>query len=181
MPGIGTAIGGALAIAAVSTLGDFIWAAGNVQHRVPYGLAHGTLLFLCVGTFLGATAGRAAGGAAWGGVIGFAAAAGFYLLAPIAGFSAMFIAWFALWIALGLMHARLSDSRTRASAAIGRGLLAAVLAGVAFYLVSGIWRPFDPQGWDYAVHFGAWMLPYAVGFAALLVNASPSNPGAHVC
>ena len=37
------AIAGALLIAAISTLGDFVWAGLHLRHRVAYGLAHGTL------------------------------------------------------------------------------------------------------------------------------------------
>jgi hypothetical protein len=36
------AIAGALLIAAVSTLGDFVWAGLHLRHRVAYGLAHGS-------------------------------------------------------------------------------------------------------------------------------------------
>ena len=50
---------------------------------------------------------------------------------------------------------------------------AAVTSGTAFYAISGIWRPFDPQGWDYAVHFGAWTLAYLPGFAALFLSRAP--------
>lgn len=41
-------------------------------------------------------------------------------------------------------------------------------SGLGFYLISGIWRPFDPEGWDYAVHFLSWTLAYLPGFVALL-------------
>ena len=47
------AIGGAAAIAAVSTLGDFIWATWIPEHLPLYGLIHGTLLFLSIGLYLG--------------------------------------------------------------------------------------------------------------------------------
>jgi hypothetical protein len=166
---------GALLIAAISTLGDFIWAAGSLRHRMAYGLTHGTLLFLCVGAFLGWLTGRVAAGAAWGAAIGLAAAGSFYLIAPVTGYSAMFVAWFALWIALGVVHTRLRGAAVRPAEALGRGVLAAVASGLVFFLVSGIWRPFDPEGWDYAVHFGAWALAYLPGFAALLLNRPPTG------
>ena len=41
-------------------------------------------------------------------------------------------------------------------------------SGLGFYLISGIWRPFDPKGWDYAVHFLSWTIAYLPGFVALL-------------
>ena len=43
---IGEAVGGGLVMAAVSTLGDFLWANWLPHHRPIYGLAHGTLLLL---------------------------------------------------------------------------------------------------------------------------------------
>ena len=54
-------------------------------------------------------------------------------------------------------------------AVASRGAIAAVASGLGFYAISGIWRPFNPQGWDYAVHFGAWTVAYFPGFAALLI------------
>ncbi len=49
-----------------------------------------------------------------------------------------------------------------------RGVIAMIGSGLGFYLISGIWRPFDPQGWDYAVHFLSWTVAYSAGFLALL-------------
>ena len=58
------AIVGALATAAVSTLGDYLWA-NVLPHRVPiYGLAHGAVLFLTVGFCLGLPSRRPIAGAA---------------------------------------------------------------------------------------------------------------------
>jgi len=51
-PGVTASIGGALAIAAVSTLGDFIWATWIPRHLPVYGLIHGAVLFLSIGLFL---------------------------------------------------------------------------------------------------------------------------------
>ena len=81
----------------------------------------------------------------------------------------MFFLWFATWIALGVLNERLIRRKIHIRAALARGVLAAVASGMAFYLVSGIWFPFDPQGWDYLVHFGAWTVAYLPGFAALLI------------
>ena len=93
MPGVRASIGGAVTIAAASTLGDFIWATWIPRHLPLYGLIHGTLLFLSVGLFLGALHKRPGVGALSGAVIGGLAAASFYLLAPVAGYSVMFLVW----------------------------------------------------------------------------------------
>lgn len=163
------AIVGALLIAAVSTLGDFVWATWIPEHRAVYGMTHGTLLFCAIGLFLGTLAARPLAGAMAGAVIGAAGAGSFYLLSPVLGYSAMFVVWVALWMALGLLYARLSGTRIIRREVLSRGAIAAAASGLAFYAISGIWRPFDPRGWEYAVHFGAWTLAYLPGFAALLV------------
>jgi hypothetical protein len=166
--GIRSSVIAALVIAAVSTLGDFIWVALGLRHLPSYGLTHGTLLFLSIGLVLGAFARRFVIGGIAGAAIGFLAAGSFYVLSPIAGFMVMFAIWPALWIALGIFNDFL-NRHGRPLAAINRGLAGAVLSGIAFYLVSGIWFPFDPEGWDYLVHLGAWTLAFLPGFGALLI------------
>lgn len=169
MHGVRTAISCALAIAAVSTFGDFIWATFIPQHRPVYGLTHGTLLLASVGLCLGIAAGRAARGALGGAAVGLLAAGSFYLLAPLAGYSVMFVVWFALWIAFAAFDGRLLRPGSGVAALAVRGLLAAIGSGVAFYAVSGIWFPFRPSGADYVVHFVSWTVAYLPAFLALLV------------
>ncbi len=169
MTGLIASLIGSLAIATVGTLGDFIWATWIPQHRPVYGLAHGTILFLCTGLFLGTLAHRPMLGAIAGALIGSLAAAGFYLLAPFAGVSIMFAAWAAIWIALAVLIGYLNQRQVDTRAVFARGAIAAAASGLAFYAISGIWFPFDPRGWDYLVHFGAWTLAYLPGFAALLI------------
>jgi hypothetical protein len=164
------AILGALAVAALSTLGDFVWANWQVRHFALYGVLHGMAIFLAIGLFLGALAARPMAGAIAGVVAGAAAAGSFYLLRPTLGYSAMFVSWILVWIALGVINARLQQSGSRLPELLGRGVAAALLSGAAFYAVSGMWFPFDPQGWDYAVHFASWTVAYLPGFAALLVR-----------
>jgi hypothetical protein len=158
-----------MAIAGVSTLGDFIWATLIPSHEVIYGLVHGALLFSAIGLVLGMFAGRPRAGAAAGGVIGLAAAGAFYLLAPLAGFSTMFTVWAAVWMALALLYAHLGDQHA-GSVVFTRGAIAAAASGLAFYLISGIWRPFGPEGWDYLLHFAAWTIAYFPGFAVLMLG-----------
>jgi hypothetical protein len=157
-----------LAIAALSTLGDFIWATWLPEHRAVYGFAHGLLLFCAVGLVFGILAGRPGAGAAAGAAIGAGAAGTYYVFSPLFGYSTMFVVWFAVWMALALSYARLSGGVTPTRVVLARGAMAAAASGLAFYLISGIWMPFDPQGWDYAVHVAAWTFAYFPGFAALL-------------
>ena len=173
MKHIGDAIGGALVIAAVSTLGDYLWANFLPHHRPIYGLTHGTLLFLTVGLYLGVRTHKAAIGAVGGGLLGFLAAGSFYALSPVLGYAAMFLMYIGVWVGLGLLNGRvLQPSRAPLGDVLIRSLVAAIGSGVAFYAISGIWFPFHPHGWDYAVHFAAWTVAYLPGFAALLLERS---------
>jgi hypothetical protein len=157
-----------VAIACVSTAGDFIWATWIERHEIAYGVAHGALLFCAIGLVLGLIAGRPLPGAVGGVAIGAAAATVYYVLVPVMGFAAMFVAWAATWVGLAFLYSWLS--RGGPSGAVwARGLIAALASGLAFYLISGIWRPFNPAGWDYAVHFVAWTAAYFPGFAALFL------------
>ena len=182
--GLAEAITGTLAIAAVSTAGDFIWATWIAEARGVYGFIHGALLFLAIGLFLGRLAGRAAAGAIAGACVGALAAGLYYVLAPTLGLPAMIVAWMAVWLGLAVVYGwlsapRISDGHRRdigvnAAAVASRAVIAAIASGLAFYSISGIWRPFNPQGWDYAVHFAAWTIAYFPGFAALLLPAASS-------
>jgi hypothetical protein len=51
--GVTRSLAGAATIATVSTLGDFLWANVIPEHRPLYGIAHGTILFACIGLYLG--------------------------------------------------------------------------------------------------------------------------------
>ena len=172
---LASAVRASVAIAALSTIGDFIWATWIPQHTMSLGISHGALLFAAVGLALGAQARRPVRGAVGGTVIGAAAAVSFYVIAPVAGYGAMFLAWFGIWIALAAMTGRLHRWPGGWRAVATRGVVAAAGSGLAFYAVSGIWRPFDPAGWDYAVHFAAWTLAFLPGFSALATKTH-SNP-----
>jgi hypothetical protein len=167
---IGRIVSGAVLIAAVSTLGDFVWAGLNLRHRTPYGLAHGALLFLCIGAYLGSIDRQTLRGSIAGALIGLIAAGSFYLLAPVAGYSVMFAVWAFVWLALAFMTGRLLRPRHEWTwrETVIRGFVAMAGSGAGFYAISGIWRPFDPQGWDYAVHWLSWTIAYLPGFAALI-------------
>jgi hypothetical protein len=168
MSGLRAALGGALVLAALNTLGDFVWARFVPRHRAVLGLAHGTLLLLALGLYLGLVRRRPLPGALGGAAAGLLAAASFYALAPLVGYSAMFVSWMALWMALAFL-----DGRLRGGAPgrewLARGLLAAAGSGLAFYAVSGIWTRPAPGGPSYPYHFLCWTIAFLPGFAALLL------------
>ncbi|MGH9463375.1 MAG: hypothetical protein ACRD1X_19400 [Vicinamibacteria bacterium] len=179
MTGLVSAVLGALLLAGVSTLGDFIWAHFSVEHRPVYGLIHGTLLCSILGSYLGLLRKRPVLGAIGGAVIGFGAAAGFYGLARFAGMAAMFPLWMAFWIGFSLLDARVLIDRARRATgirtALVRGATAAGASGLAFYAISGIWLDRSPGGPNYTVHFVSWAVAFLPGFLALL--AGPARAG----
>ena len=161
---------GAVVTAAVSTLGDYLWA-NVLPHGQPiYWFAHAIVLFATVGFCLGLPSRKPVAGAVGAAAIGCAATAGFYFLQPLMGYSAMFVLFVALWLGLGLLAGRVLQRRDSMQAVLVRSVLAAVGSGLGFYAISGIWMPFNPHGWDYARHFVYWTLAYLPGFAALLLR-----------
>jgi hypothetical protein len=177
--GLVDAVAGSLLLAALSTGGDFVWATWVTSSRAVFGFIHGALVFLAIGLFLGGVAGRALAGAVAGACIGALAAGLYYVLSPVLGFNAMVVVWMLVWIALAALYGSLNaqridagarhDVQVNVGAVVGRGIIAAIASGLAFYSISGIWRPFNPQGVDYAIHFAAWTVAYFPGFAALLL------------
>jgi hypothetical protein len=168
------AIVGSLLLAALSTLGDFVWARFVPSHRPVFGLLHGTALSMAIGLYLGALRRRARRGGVTGAVIGLAAAGGYYLLAPLMGYAAMFVLWVALWAAFGILNGRgLDDRPSHTAGALARGALAAAGSGLAFYAISGIWTRPAPGGPDYARHCLCWTVAFLPGFLALLVRETP--------
>ena len=166
--GPAAAVWGALVMAALMTLGDFLWARFISTHRVVWGLLHGAALCLAMGGFLGFLRRRAARGALGGLAVGLAAAAGYYVLALVLGYWAMLVAWAGLWVGLALLDARGLGSGVTTREALVRGALAAAGSGLAFYAVSGIWTRPRPGGPSYPYHFACWTLAFLPGFLALL-------------
>jgi len=169
------AVIGALVTAAVSTIGDYLWANVLPHGRPIYGFAHGAILFFTVGFCLGWPSRKPMAGAIGGVLIGISATAGFYLLRPVLGYSGLFVMFVALWIGLGLLAGRVLQTRDSMNRVLMRSVLAALGSGLGFYAISGIWFPFNPHGWDYAKHFVLWTIAYLPGFAALLIQINRSS------
>jgi hypothetical protein len=143
---------GVLVVAAVATLGDFIWYTYGVQHTMAAGLVHGALLLTAVGGVLGAACGRTIKGLPIGTLAGLGGAACYYVLVALVDRrtygSAIPASWVIMWLILAALEGRwlrAPQSRTWGGVA-ARGVTAAVLGGVAFYLVMNVlWgRPPEP-------------------------------------
>ena len=164
------ALFGAVATAAVSTLGDYLWANVLPHGRPVFWFAHAIVLFLTVGFCLGVPSRRPSAGAIGAASIGCLATAGFWILQPIIGYSALFVLFVALWLALGLLTGRILQRSDDFGTVLVRSALAAIGSGIGFYAISGIWMPFRPHGLDYVKHFAYWTIAYLPAFAALLVG-----------
>ena len=167
------ALAASLALAAMMTLGDFVWAALHIHHRTASGIVHGAAMCLCVGLAIGMRAIRTTLAAVGGLLIGVLAAGTFYLLAPSLGWGAMFIAWMLLWLLFALMQKMLARGE-RIGVTLKRGALAAALSGFAFYLISDIWIHENAHP-GMLVHFGAWAFAFLPGFAALFSKLPTSE------
>jgi hypothetical protein len=170
-------------VAAVATLGDWVWAAFLSQHLMVAGIVHGALLCLAMGAVLAlpaesaprrTRARRVPLGAAAGIAVGIAAAGLFYLLAPMLRMGAMLPAWFALWVMLSAVTRALNVAPRSWGETLARGVLAGLLSGAAFYLVADMWTGWDPSRINYVEHFARWAFAFAPGFLAL--QAARSAP-----
>ena len=160
-------------VALVSTLGDFVWYSFGVEHRMTAGIIHGIVLLTAVGGVLGAAAGRLAAGLPIGMAAGLGGALSYYALAPAIGQAAMIAAWAALWLLLAFLDGRFLRRGSRGTTEIlTRGVTAALLGGLAFYLVVGtLWGRPPAGGRNYLVQFAAWAFAWAPGLTALTWQA----------
>ena len=173
-------IAGVLVVAAVATVGDFIWYTYGVRHTIVAGLVHGALLLTAVGAVLGAASGSVLKGLPIGALAGIGGAASYYVLVAVVDRrtygSAIPLAWVIMWLILAALEGRwLRAPRRRTGAAIaGRGLTAAVVGGLAFYLVMNIlWGRPPAGGRNYVVQFFAWAFAWAPGLFTLTFGGAP--------
>ena len=178
-------IAGVFVVAAVATVGDFIWYTYGVRHTMLAGLVHGALLLTAVGAVLGAASGSVLKGLPIGALAGIGGAASYYVLVAVVDRrtygSAIPLAWVIMWLILAALEGRwLRAPRRRTGAAIaGRGLTAAVVGGLAFYLVMNIlWGRPPAGGRNYVVQFFAWAFAWAPGLFALTFGGPPEATSA---
>jgi hypothetical protein len=166
------AVVGALLLGALNTFGDFVWARFISSHRAVFGLVHGTLR-MAVGLYLGVLRGRPTFGAVAGATVGLLAAASFYALAPLLGYSAMFVSWMALWIGFAFLDARLRGGAAPRETACGvcsrRSAPGRVLGDLGHLAAAGARRPALRH------NFACWTLAFLPGFLALLLRGRPAR------
>lgn len=169
-----TALVGVLLVAATATLGDFIWYTVGVRHTMTAGLIHGALLLTTVGAVIGAASGRLVQGLPIGFVAGIGGALAYYALIVVMDSrtygTAIPGAWVIMWLLLAALEGRWlrAPHRRNWTEVATRGLVAAVLGGIAFALVRNVvWG--RPAGADrnYLVQYLAWAFAWAPGLLTL--------------
>jgi hypothetical protein len=159
---------GALLLATLSTIADYIWFLNIPQHQVSSGAIHGSALFAALGGYLGWRKGRLLVGIVGGLLSGLVAALSFYALAPIGGYSMMLVSWLLLWILLAALQTHL-DGQLHLARAVGRGIVTAIVAGLGFAVVLfELYRGWPPATFSAFKHFVAWGMAYVPGLWVLL-------------
>jgi hypothetical protein len=164
---------GILVIAAVATLGDSVWFEFGVRDRIAFGVIHGAVLLMTVGGVLGERARRFVPGLLVGAASGIGGALVYYLLGSIGRTSAMLVAWASVWILLAAFDGFVLRRGGRVLEVLTRGLSAALLSGIAFYVVVGVlWGHESAAGRNYWHQFWAWVVAWAPGMLALTMPFS---------
>jgi hypothetical protein len=165
---------GLIIVAAVSTFGDWVWFELGVTHRMTAGALHGAVLLGTLGAVLGWISGRVGLGVLSGIAAGAGGAMAYYALVSMLGrgesTAAMVAAWAAVWLVLAACDGRLLRRPPRSWMEIlNRGLVAAVLGGVAFWSMVGIFWSHDEER-NYLMAFGAWAVAWAPGLLAVTLQ-----------
>jgi hypothetical protein len=175
---------GILGVALVATVCDYTWYTLGVRHSISSGLIHGAVLLTAVGAVLGLDAGRVSKGLPIGALSGVGGAVIYYVLVALVDRrtygAAIPASWVAMWLLIAVLDGRwLRAPQQRPWPEIAlRGVLAAVLGGIAFYLMlNTLWGRPPATGRNYLVQFGAWAVAWAPGLLALTLGGSP--PGRH--
>jgi len=165
---------GILFVAAVAVAGDHVWFAVGARNEATAGSLHGAALLGSVGLVLGWLSGRILAGLATGIAAGVGGALAYYAIAAAMsgrGMSlpAMVAAWAAVWIVLAVCDGRfLRKASPRPWAeTVMRGVAAAVLGGVAFYVMFPFFWGRASREYGDVVKFGAWVIAWAPGMLSL--------------
>ena len=162
------AVVGAIVLAVLSTVADYVWFLGIPGHQVSSGLIHGGVLFATLGAYLGWRKGKAGAGVVGGLLSGIVAAGSYYALAPIGGYSMMLVSWLLLWIMLAALQTY-ADGQLDVLRAFTHGTVTAIVAALGFAVVLfQLYRHWPPASFPAVKHFVAWTMAYLPGLYVLL-------------
>ena len=144
---------------------------------------HGAALLGAVGLVLGWLSGRIVAGLITGVAAGVGGALAYYAIAAAMGgrgvnLVAMIAAWCASWVVLAVCDGRIlrRPAPRSWSETLVRGVAAAVLGGVAFYLTyPTFWGRGSQNQSDFA-KFGAWLIAWAPGIISITSNFAHRSP-----
>ena len=176
---LGQTVAVAAVLGAASTAGDWIWARWIPDGAVVPGVVHGILLFCLFAVAIGTVRGGRATGRLLATLpaAGLLIAAGFYPAARLLGYlGALLAAWAAMWLAVAALDRWARGGDEPAAGALARGVAAALLSGLAFWAVSGMWTA-PPPGPPYGLRFLYWTAAFWPGIAALLLPLGRREPG----
>jgi hypothetical protein len=164
------AIIGLLVVAAVSTVNDYVWFEIGVRHRMWVGILTGAVLLMAVGGAVGWTAKKVVAGLWLGVAAGVIGALVYYAMEPsVGGVTAMIAGWALIWIVLALGEGRILQSPRRPwGETMARGVIAAALSGLTFYVVlNGLWSHLAPGSRNYVLQYARWLVAWAPGILAI--------------
>jgi len=168
---------GILGVALVATLGDYIWYTLHVRHSIATGIIHGAVVLTAVGAVLGLDAGRVVKGLPIGTLSGVGGALAYYVLVALVDRrtygAAIPISWVAMWVIVAVLDGRWLRAPQRRSwnEIAVRGVLAAVVSGLAFYLVlNTLWGRPPATGRNYVLQLAAWVVAWTPGLLALTLG-----------
>ena len=166
---------GVLFVAAVATIGDYVWFAVGARNVATAGSMHGAALLGAVGLVLGWLSGRIVAGLITGVAAGIGGALAYYALVAAVGarggvsLTAMIAAWAAVWLVLAICDGRFLRRPVGRpwDETILRGVTAAVVGGIAFYFMFPFFWGREARAYSDMVKFGAWAIAWAPGILAL--------------
>ncbi|MBN4054890.1 hypothetical protein JYT15_00110 [Acidimicrobium ferrooxidans] len=163
------ALAGAIVLAAACTLGDFLWIWIAKPHPWWMGVLHGVGMFALVGCFLGLLSGdprRAVRGILASIAISAVLSGSFYLLYPLIDPRiTMLLLWLLLWVCFGLIQSWLCEAPL--GSGLRRGACAALLCGLAFYLLVLPGWTGQEMGLVAWLQFGRWTGVFLAAFLPL--------------
>lgn len=181
------ALGGGLIMAVVCTVFDWVWnevipIEHNLLITLVAGLAHGAILFIILGAYLGGLhKGTSPQRGAIGGLaVGLAASVPFYGLFPILALVCgpelafcitLMVLWLWLWILLAYLNGRLSGASPSPQDSAIRGCVAALISAPGFFWIIALWAGRE-DGYNYLCAFAAWLLSFGPSLLALLARRS---------
>ena len=162
---------GILVVAAVSTASDYTWYEAGVRHQMVAGIITGAVMLMAVGGVVGWMGRRTVSGMGLGVVAGVIGALAYYALAASSLRQwAMLSAWAIVWLVLAIGDGRiLQRGRVSWAAVLARGVAAAALSGLTFYVMSDdLWGRAPAGGRNYAMQFARWVVAWAPGLIAIV-------------